>query len=65
VRQRKTGRPVRFELTEQTRLAIDEYLTTSGKEPGEYLFNGRQAGQSMTTRQYARPFGGLAGRDRA
>jgi integrase len=25
VRQRKTGRPVRFELTEQTRRAIDAY----------------------------------------
>ena len=54
VRQRKTGRPVRFELTEQTRLAIDEYLTTGGKKAGEYLFNGRRAGRSMTTRQYAR-----------
>jgi integrase len=54
VRQRKTGRPVRFELTEQTRLAIDEYLTTGGKKPGEYLFNGRRTGQGMTTRQYAR-----------
>src|SRR6185437_14023357 len=54
VRQKKTGRPVRFELTEQTRQAIDEYLTTNGKKPGEYLFNGRRPGQSMTTRQYAR-----------
>jgi integrase len=54
VRQRKTGRQVRFELTEQTRLAIDEYLTTSSKEPGEYLFSGCRAGQGMTTRQYAR-----------
>ena len=26
IRQRKTGRPVRFEMTDQTRLAIDEYL---------------------------------------
>jgi integrase len=54
VRQRKTGRPVRFELTEQTRLAIDEHLTTGGKKAGEYLFNGRRAGRSMTTRQDAR-----------
>jgi integrase len=54
VRQRKTGRPVRFELTEQTRLAIDEYLTTGGKRQSEYLFNGRRAEQGMTTRQYAR-----------
>jgi integrase len=40
VRQRKTGRPVRFELTEQTRQAIDDYLAASGKKLGEYLFNG-------------------------
>src|SRR5881628_550322 len=26
VRQKKTGRPVRFELSEQTRLAVDDYL---------------------------------------
>jgi integrase len=54
VRQRKTGRPVRFELTEQTRQAIDEYLAATDKKPGDYLFSGRQPGRSMTTRQYAR-----------
>ena len=36
VRQRKTGRPVRFELTEQTRLAIDEYLTRGGKKAANF-----------------------------
>jgi len=35
IQQKKTGRPVRFELTDQTRLAIDEYLRTSG--PGRAL----------------------------
>jgi integrase len=30
VRQKKTGRPVRFELTEQTRQAVDEYPRQSG-----------------------------------
>ena len=54
VRQRKTGRPVRFELTEQTRQAIDEYLATADKKSGEYLFKGLRPGESMTTRQYAR-----------
>ena len=54
VRQRKTGRPVRFELTEQTRQAIDAYLTATGKKPGEFLFTSRRRpGQAMTTRQYA------------
>ena len=55
VRQRKTGRPVRFELTEQTREAVDEYLRATGKKPGELLFPGRGGhGRCLTTRQYAR-----------
>src|SRR5919201_5665015 len=41
VRQKKTGEPVRFELTEQTRQAVDEYIRFVGKEPGEFLFDGR------------------------
>jgi integrase len=32
IRQKKTGRPVRFELTEQTRQAIDEYLRLNGRK---------------------------------
>ena len=31
VRQKKTGRPVRFELTEQTRQAINAYIAEAGK----------------------------------
>jgi len=54
VRQRKTGRPIRFELTEQTRQTIDEYLAATDKKPGQYVFDGRRRDQSMTTRQYAR-----------
>jgi integrase len=55
VRQRKTGHPVRFELTEQTRQAIDDYLKATGKKPSESLFTSRrQPNQSMTRRQYAR-----------
>src|ERR1700757_2428611 len=38
VRQKKTGIPVRFELTEQARQAVDDYLRTSGKKAGEFLF---------------------------
>src|ERR1700735_2549845 len=40
VRQKKTGRPVRFELSEQPRQAIDDYLKATGKRPGELLFTG-------------------------
>jgi integrase len=38
VRQRKTGHPVRFELTEQTRQAVDDYLKATSKVAGEFLF---------------------------
>jgi integrase len=55
VRQKKTGRPVRFELSEQTRQAVDAYLKAAGKKPGEFLFTRqRPPEQGMTTRQYAR-----------
>jgi len=55
VRQRKTARPVKFELTDQTRDAVDDYLRAAGKKPGEFLFTGSgRSGQGMTTRQYAR-----------
>lgn len=55
VRQKKTGRPVRFELSEQTRQAIDDYLKATGKRSGEFLFTGRRGSdRGMTTRQYAR-----------
>ena len=58
VRQRKTGRPVRFELTEQTRQAVDDYLKAAGKMTGEYLFTSRRRlGEALTTRQYARLVG--------
>jgi len=36
VRQRKTGRPVRFELTEQTRQAIDDYIRLVASTRGSY-----------------------------
>ena len=55
VRQKKTGRPVRFELTEQTRQVVDVYLKAASKKPGEFLFTSRRRrGEGMTTRQYAR-----------
>ena len=47
VRQKKTGQPVRFELTEQTRQAVDDYLRLAGKKPGEFIFTGgRGTGRS-------------------
>jgi integrase len=55
IRQKKTGQPVRFELTEQTRQAVDDYLRAARKKPHEFLFTGRRDPQrGLTTRQYAR-----------
>ena len=55
IRQSKTGRPVRFELTDQTRSAIDEYLRLTERKPDQLLFPGRADGpQGLTTKQYAR-----------
>jgi len=55
VRQKKTGQPVRFELTEQTRQAIDGYVRAAGKKQGQFLFaDRRDLNRSITTRQYAR-----------
>ena len=38
VRQKKTGRLVRFEVTEQTRQAVDEYLRMANRKQGQFLF---------------------------
>src|ERR1700694_2570454 len=37
VRQRKTGQPVRFELTEQTREAIDAHLKAAGRSRASFF----------------------------
>jgi integrase len=55
VRQQKTGRSVRFELSEQTRQAIEDHLRSTKKKAGDYLFSARPGSdRRMSTRQYAR-----------
>ena len=55
VRQRKTGHPVKFELTEQTREAVDAYLKVRPKRLGDYLFESRgRPDRCISTRQYSR-----------
>lgn len=55
IRQKKTGRPVKFELTEQTRESLDHYLAAVGARLGPHLFPGRgQSEKHLSTRQYAR-----------
>jgi integrase len=55
VRQKKTGHPVRFEIAEQTRQALDDYIREAGRQRGDFLFRGRKGpAHRLTTRQYAR-----------
>ena len=54
VRPSKTGRPVRFELTEQTRQAVDDYLRDSGRRPGQCLFAGRRGPDAHLTTRHTR-----------
>ena len=55
VRQKKTGRPVRFEVTELTRQAVDEYLRSTNRKQGQFLFPAqRRPEEPLSTRQYAR-----------
>src|SRR4030088_3800500 len=52
VRQKKTGLPVRFEITEHTRQAVDAYIRTAGRKPGNFLFGSRCGrGGGITARQ--------------
>ena len=58
IRQRKTGRPVKFEITEQTRKAVDQHLSELGVTNSEYLFPSRRKRNGhLSTRQYARLLG--------
>ncbi|MEO1544991.1 MAG: tyrosine-type recombinase/integrase, partial [Pseudomonadota bacterium] len=58
VRQKKTGRPVKFELTDQTREALDAYIKEYRRDVGQWLFAGRgDPERHLTTRQYARLLG--------
>ena len=42
-------------MTEQTRQAVDIYIRTAGRKPGEFLFTvPRGPEHGMSTRQYAR-----------
>ena len=53
--QKKTGQPVQFEITEQTRSAIEDWLSSLGGRRGQCLFPSRFRKQPhLSTRQYAR-----------
>jgi integrase len=53
--QRKTGRPVQFEITEQTRASLQDWLNARPADRGPYVFPSRVYNQPhVTARQYAR-----------
>ena len=53
--QKKTSRPVQFEITELTRSAIGEWLAAFDARRGRYLFASLFRLQPyLSTRQYAR-----------
>ena len=53
--QKKTGRPVQFELTEQTRASVEDWLAILKIRDGRFLFPSRVHEEPhISTRQYAR-----------
>jgi integrase len=55
VLQQKTGLPVQFEITEQTRSAIAEWIENENLKFSDFLFPSRHKNSPhITTRQYAR-----------
>ncbi len=53
--QKKTGRPVHFEITDQSRSSVEAWLPTLRASGSRYLFPSRlHASPHISTRQYAR-----------
>ena len=63
VMQKKTQRPVQFEITEQTRDAVGAWIAAARLKPEQFLFPSRMsASPHLSTRQYSGSSG--PGRDR-
>jgi integrase len=55
VMQRKTRRPVRFEITDQSQIAVGKLIASTKFEPYDFLFTSRRKSSShLSTRQYAK-----------
>ena len=58
VMQKKTQRPVQFEITEQTRDAVADWVKEAHLKPEQYLFPSRVTeSPHLSTRQYSRIVG--------
>ena len=56
VSQKRGGPPVRCALSKLTAKALEKWIASSGKKPGDYLFpgRGRKSNRPMTPRQFNR-----------
>src|SRR5688572_12872940 len=55
VMQKKTAQPVQFEVTDQTKAAVAEWIKLSNRRTDDFLFPSRVRNSShISTRQYAR-----------
>jgi integrase len=55
VMQRKTQRPVQFEITEQTRESLSSWMRSAELSPDDHVFSSRlRESPRLSTRQYAR-----------
>src|SRR6202140_3556037 len=62
VMQKKTQRPVQFEITEQTRDAVATWITVAHLKPEQFLFRGRLAGSApFSAREFSRIVGSWVG----
>src|ERR1700738_973444 len=62
VMQKKTQRPVQFEITEQTRDAVTARITAAHLKPEQFLFPSRVSeSPHLSTRQYSRIVGSWVG----
>jgi site-specific recombinase XerC len=60
--QKKTQRPVQFEITEQTRDAVAAWITAAQLKPEQFLFPSRVSDSPhLSTRQYSRIVGSWVG----
>ncbi|MGB5166280.1 MAG: tyrosine-type recombinase/integrase [Woeseiaceae bacterium] len=55
VMQQKTGRPVRFEITQKSRKSVNDWIEGANLRSSDYLFPSRiRTSQHLSTRQYSR-----------
>jgi integrase len=55
VMQQKTGRPVRFEITQKSRKSVNDWIECANLHSSDYLFPSRiRTSQHLSTRQYSR-----------